>query len=133
MSELSVFSLLLFTVQQNFISYTLLFLSLQLCHYHFTSLMCFSPSPLISSTSYCCPQALRVFSSFNPCSQPLSLSLSLLLSLFDIFIHPSIRILFSPPPLLSLPPHFCLLFTFFFSVSPPCACWTTRNVTLTKN
>ena len=81
--------------------------------------MCLSPSPLILSIpSYYCPQVPPVFSSFNP-SQPF-LSLTILPLSFEIFIHPSIHILFSPlslSPLLS-PSTLCLLFTFPLSLLP---------------
>lgn len=83
-------SLLLFTVQPDFLSYTI-FLSLPSFGFSIISLyltMYFSASLLILSLlSYYCPP---VSSSFNPRSQPFLSHHS-----SDIFIHPST--FFSPP------------------------------------
>lgn len=125
MSEFSVLShFFLSTVQPDFLSYTIcLSIPLAFPLSLVDNYVLFSfPSQFYQSF----PTTVHLFSHPpNPRSQPF---LSRRSPSIIWHFHPSIHFLFSAS---ICPP---TLFTFYFpSVSPPCACWTTRNVTLTRN
>lgn len=118
MCESSVLSLLLFPVRPDFLSY-ILCPSLNFC---------FFPLPLLTTSSY----PSNFYRSFYHPSVFSFFTVALNLSFLPLFSHflPSIH-----PHSSLLPLSFsllCLLFA-FSSVFAPFACWTMRNVTLTKN